>query len=359
MKFRTEIRVAPFERPIDYADPVLALGSCFADLLRERLTAAKFRVSGNFAGPLYNPLSIADAIQRAGSGHRYTTADLDRDAEGRYFCYDTATRFDNPEAAAVAARCNEADEALGEALRTARHLVVTFGTAWVYRLRTTGAVVANCHRRPAELFRRERLTVEEIVARWSALLEGPLQGCQLILTVSPIRHLGDGLEENALSKALLRVAVAEPAERHPRHARVHVRPLRVLALRRMQKVGRRIAELAERHPAAVRYFPAFEILTDDLRDYRFYADDLVHPSKQAAAYIWERFAEAAFTPETRALLAEVERLAAFCRHVPREAGSEADRRACAKQIERIERSGLARKIDLSHELAQLKARIGR
>ena len=169
MIFRTEIRVAPFERPIDYADPVLALGSCFADLLRERLAAAKFHVSGNFAGPLYNPLSIADAIQRAGSGHRYTTADLDRDAEGRYFCYDTATRFDNPEAAAVAARCNEADEALGEALRTARHLVVTFGTAWVYRLRTTGAVVANCHRRPAGLFRRERLTVEEIVARWSAL----------------------------------------------------------------------------------------------------------------------------------------------------------------------------------------------
>lgn len=326
MKFRTEIRVAPFERPIDYADPVLALGSCFADLLRERLAAAKFRVAGNFAGPLYNPLSIADAIQRAGSGHRYTPADLDRDAEGRYFCYDTATRFDDPDAATVADRCNEADEALGAALRTARHLVVTFGTAWVYRLRTTGAVVANCHRRPAGLFRRERLTVGEIVARWSALVEGPLQGRQLILTVSPIRHLGDGLEENALSKALLRVAAAE---------------------------------LAERHPAAVRYFPAFEILTDDLRDYRFYADDLVHPSAQAAAYIWERFAEAAFTPETRTLLAEVERLAAFCRHVPRDAGSEADRRACAEQIERIERSGLARKIDLSHELAQLKARIDR
>ncbi len=326
MKFRTELRVAPFGQPIGYADPILTLGSCFADELRKRLAEAKFRVAGNFAGPLFNPESIAAAILRAVDGTPYTSADLVRDDDGLYLCYDTATAFDDPDPAQVLARCNRAREELRAALDTARHLVVTFGTARVYRLCETGAVVANCHRRPAALFRRERLTVGAIVDRWSALLDGPLRGRQLILTVSPIRHLGDGLEENALSKAVLRVAAAE---------------------------------LAERHPNAVRYFPAYELLTDDLRDYRFYADDLVHPSPAAVDYILERFAEAAFTPDTRERLDTVRRLVAFCRHTPRRAGSEADRRACTATLAVLEAVQQREKIDFSPEIAQLKERISR
>lgn len=326
MKFRTELRVAPFERPIDPADPILALGSCFADELRTRLAEAKFRVSGNFAGPLFNPESIAAAILRAVDGTPYTADELLCDADGFRLSLDTATRFDDPDPARVVDRCDRAREELHDALAAARHLVVTFGTAWVYRLRETGAVAANCHRLPADRFRRERLSVSEIVERWSALIEGPLRGRQLILTVSPIRHLGDGLEANALSKAVLRVAAAE---------------------------------LAERHPAAVRYFPAFELLTDDLRDYRFYADDLAHPSAAAVDYIFERFAEAAFTPAARARLDTVRRLVAFCRHTPRRAGSEADRRACAETLAELERLQRTDGIDFTDEIARLEARTGR
>ena len=326
MKFRTEIIVSPLRRPIGYGDTLLTLGSCFADELRERLDAAKFRADGNFAGPLFNPESIAAALERAADGRRYTAADLCRNAEGDWFSFDTATHFDDPDPERVAERCNEALDALREALHAADRLVITFGTAWVYHLRTTGAVAANCHREPADRFRRERLTSEAIVARWSGLLEGLLRDKEIILTVSPIRHLGDGLEGNAVSKAVLRVAAAG---------------------------------LAERYPERVHYFPAFEILTDDLRDYRFYADDLVHPAPQAAAYIWERFAEAAFTAETRERIATVERLIAFCRHTPRRAGSEADRRACAGQLAELERLQAAWEIDFSHEIEQLKGRISR
>ncbi len=326
MKFRTELRVAPFDRPIGFDEQVLALGSCFADELRTRLAALKFRIAGNFAGPLFNPESIAAAIDRAAAEQPYTMTDLARDDEGMWFCYDTATRFDDPDPAQVVARCNAAQKALRETLAAARHVIVTFGTAQVYRLRETGAVVANCHRRPAALFRRERLGVDAIVERWSELLAGPLSGRRLILTVSPIRHIGDGLEANAVSKAVLRVAAAE---------------------------------LAERHPDTVRYFPASEILTDALRDYRFYADDLVHPAPQAVDYILERFAETAFTPETRRRAAEVERLVAFCRHTPRRAGSEADRRACAEQLAALERFEAESGIDFKEEIAQLKGRISR
>ena len=141
--------------------------------------------------------------------------------------------------------------------------MLTLGTAWVYE--RGGEVVANCHRQPAAQFTRRRLTVEEVTEALAAAIEGPLAGREIILTVSPVRHLGDGLAGNAASKATLRLSAEQLTERY----------------------------------ACVSYFPAYEILTDDLRDYRFYADDLVHPSPQAVAYIWEKFSTAALTPRHR------------------------------------------------------------
>ncbi len=319
MKFRTEITPRPLPRPIEYEEGLLMLGSCFADEMRQWLTSLKFHASGNFAGPLFNPESIAAAIETALSEQRLSPCDLHCSAEGRYFSYDTATAFDDTDAEAVAARCNEATRHLREALGEARHLFLTFGTAWVYRLRTTGKVVANCHKQPQTLFKRERLTVEEIVTRWSALLEGPLREMQVILTVSPIRHLGDGLEGNAVSKALLRLAAETLAERFEQ----------------------------------VHYFPAYELLTDDLRDYRYYADDLCHPSTQAIHYIRERFAEAAFTEQTLRRMAEVEKLLLCCAHRPHDDRTEAYRQMCRATIERMRATNL----DFSAEIALLEARL--
>lgn len=203
MKFRTELKIAPLGQPIDYADPVLLLGSCFAERMREKLSSLKFRASGNFCGPLFNPASVAATLRRAAEGRAVGADELHRGTDGLWFHYAAHTLVSDPDPQTVLDNCNAGQETLRKALTQARHVVITFGTAWVYRLCETGAVVANCHKQPAGLFSRERLTVAEIVADWSALLEGPLAGRQVILTVSPVRHLGDGLEGNCLSKSIL------------------------------------------------------------------------------------------------------------------------------------------------------------
>lgn len=182
--------------------------------------------------------------------------------------------------------------------------------------------MANCHKQPHDLFRRERLTVNQIVEPWAEFAKQHPDK-QFILTVSPIRHLGDGLEGNAVSKSILRLAVEQLAEQLPN----------------------------------VRYFPAYELLLDDLRDYRFYADDLCHPSRQAVEYIYEKFAEAAFTPETLELRGRLRALTAFAAHRPFDPSKEQYRNECLRHIERMEAEEQANNLDFSAEIALLKGRL--
>lgn len=239
MKFRTEIEISPLEHRIDHTTRVFSIGSCFAESVAGRLRRYKFRVSSNPTGVLYNPFSIADAL-----------------------------------------------EGLTEDVAAAEWVLITFGTAWVYEL--DGRVVANCGRRPAHLFTRRRLSVDEIVERFDALLGGVLAGRRVVFTLSPVRHLKDGAEENSLSKAILRLA---------------------------------IAELVDRHPDAV-YFPAWEIVNDDLRDYRFYGADMAHPSAEAVEYVWEKFAAAALDPCAMKLIPEIENILRATEHRPFNADSQ-------------------------------------
>jgi hypothetical protein len=236
MKFRTEIEIAPFERKIDHTRRGFSVGSCFAATIAGRLARYKFPLTSNPAGVLYNPFSIADLLE-------------------------------SPETQA--------------GLAAADYVLITFGTAWVFE--EGGRVVANCEKRPAHLFTRRRLSVGEIAERFDALMRGPLKNRQVIFTLSPVRHLKDGFEENSLSKATLRLA---------------------------------IAEITARHPETAGYFPAFEILTDDLRDYRFYGPDLAHPSDEAVEYIWEKFSAAAFGRETLKLLPQIEKIVRAAEHRP-------------------------------------------
>ena len=298
MKFRTEIEPPQLNLRIGYQNRILALGSCFATHIAERLAAAKFQVVRNPSGILFNPLSIAAAIRSYAASTPVTREELGFDGEVWYH-YDFHGDFSAPTPDEALRRMNTARQAGAEALRTSDRMLLTLGTAWVYE--HDGRVVANCHRRPATEFVRRRLSVAEIVETLAGLFEGPLAGKQILLTVSPVRHLGDGLAGNAVSKAALRLAVEELTARFPQ----------------------------------VDYFPAYEILTDDLRDYRFYADDLVHPSPQAIAYLWERFAEAALDDEARRLLPEVEAIVAAAAHRPRNPHGEAHRAFCRRQLERI------------------------
>lgn len=296
MKFRTEIEIAPLDVRFGYENRTLALGSCFASHIADRLARARFHVTANPTGILFNPLSIAAAVRAFGTEVR--REELQHDAE-RWFHFGFHGDFAAPTAEEALRRMNAARRAGAGALRAADRVILTLGTAWVYE--REGEVVANCHRHPAAEFTRRRLPVAEIVETLAALIEGPFAGKEVLLTVSPVRHLGDGLAGNAVSKATLRLAAEELAG------------------------GFR----------NVAYFPSYEILMDDLRDYRFYADDLVHPAPQAVEYVWERLVAAALTGEARKLQPAVEEIVAAAAHRPRDPQSRAHRDFCRRQLERI------------------------
>ena len=298
MKFRTEIEIAPLGTKIGYENRIQALGSCFAEHIAGRLAQAKFRVTANPSGILFNPLSIAAALRSYAGEKPVRHSELGFDGE-LWFHYGFHGSFSAPEADQALAAMNAARKSGAEALRAADRIVLTFGTAWVYE--HDGAVVANCHRRPAAEFTRRRLGVDEIVTAFADLMAGPLGGREVILTVSPVRHLGDSLAGNAVSKAALRLAAEELAERFP----------------------------------DVHYFPAYEILNDDLRDYRFYADDLVHPSPQAVEYVWEKFSATVLSEQARRLLPDVRHIVVAAAHRPRNPQSATYREFCRRRLEEI------------------------
>lgn len=321
MKFRTEIKIPPFDRPITYRDRIFSIGSCFADEVGRRLARAKFRIVCNPAGALFNPASILSVLTRALDERPYTSANLHRNGQGEWFLFDLPTRFTDPDAERLLTAVGALQAEIKQAFEAADRVIITFGTAWVYRLSASGEIIANCHKQPQSLFRRERLTIEQIVTTWRALI-AQYPAKEFLFTVSPIRHLGDGLEGNSVSKAILRLACEELAT-----------------------------------CTNVRYFPAFEILTDDLRDYRFYADDLCHPSRQAVDYITECLFAAALSPESRRLADEVAPLVDFTEHRPLRPDSESYRAQCRRTIERMKLLMEGEKIDFSEEIHRLEGNL--
>lgn len=257
MKLQTIVDIAPSNRKIGYEDSILMIGSCFADSIGEQMVQRNLRVTCNPFGTLYNPLSIAQAL---------TMTDMPELIEHDGLWHSMAhhgsfSRADRNEAEQV---IRASIETMQKALREATVVIVTFGTAWVYEWKGE-RVVGNCHKLPESNFTRRRLTAEEIVAAWKPLLER-YGDKHWVFTVSPIRHIKDGLHENQLSKATLLHAV--------------------------EKLTGEAGLTAD-------YFASFEIMLDELRDYRFYADDLVHPSSLAVNYIWERFVDTFCTPQTK------------------------------------------------------------
>lgn len=299
MKFRTEISIAPLEVGLSHASRIFALGSCFAERVSERLRRSKFSIVSNPLGVLFNPLSIANAIERLDATRTFAVCDIKAGKES-FFSYDAHSSFDGTTHTEAFANLNRAVAQGAKALKEADWVLLTFGTAWVYE--KEGKVVANCHKQPASEFVRRRLSVAEIVERYTLLLEGSLRDKEVIFTVSPVRHLGDGLDGNGASKATLRLA---------------------------------IEELCERYDNA-HYFPSFEILIDDLRDYRYYGDDMVHPSTMAVEYVWERFCRYALSAEAQELLPKIEQIVAASEHRPLNPDSEAHRLFCRKMIASIE-----------------------
>ncbi|MDR3309213.1 MAG: GSCFA domain-containing protein [Tannerella sp.] len=276
IKYSTVVDVEKSPYKIGYSDRMMFVGSCFADNIGAKMRECRFNVEVNPFGAMYNPASVAAACRMMSQAEPrvFTEKDLRRH-DGLFHSFLHHGRFSD----ASAERCLEG---INAALRTAvegfgklSYLLITFGTADVYRLKNGGETVANCHKIPASEFVGERLTVEEIVGEWSALIEGLREGLKIVFSVSPVRHLKDGAHLNRISKAILLLA---------------------------------IQEIVGRFPDRTSYFPAYEIMMDELRDYRFYADDMLHPTAVAVDYVWERFCESYMSDETKAIIKEVEEI---------------------------------------------------
>lgn len=264
MKLYTSVDIAPSPKRIAYNDKILLLGSCFADNIGTKFGEYYFQTTVNPYGTLYNPASIAKAISGIGNG----VSDIGIvEHNGLWHSLSHHGSFSRADKEDLVRACEQSRVQLREALQRASTMIITFGTAWVYEYEDK--VVANCHKLPANRFVRRRMTVDEIVEIWQPILAA-MPDKHWIFTISPIRHVKDGLHENQISKAIL-----------------------------LQAVDRLTAKQLDSPIGGLSYFPSYEIMLDELRDYRFYADDMVHPSQVAVDYIWQRFVDTYMTADTQ------------------------------------------------------------
>lgn len=277
------VAVEPMAFRLDVGDGIVSLGSCFADEVAARLADSGFGVEQNPFGTLYNPASVAAALERLIDDREVTTADLVQH-EGLWHSWHHHGSFSHPTADECLAECNTRIHRAHVALQNAKLLIITFGTAWVYE--HEGRVVANCHKLPQQCFVRRRMSVGEVVALWQPLLEKLItyhSSLTTLFTVSPIRHMADGAHGNQLSKATLLMAVDQ---------------------------------LITHRSSLITYFPAYEIVLDELRDYRFFGADMTHPTPLAADIVLDRFEQATMSPATRQMTHNNRKAAKYQRHTP-------------------------------------------
>ncbi|MCB8963580.1 MAG: GSCFA domain-containing protein [Bacteroidales bacterium] len=285
MKLRTEVEAPKYPFSIGFNTSTLFVGSCFTENVGAIMRENKMPVLVNPFGVVYNPFSIDKSLQSLVENRKYSETDL-QFRNGLWFSYDHHTRFSSVSREECLLRINNA---VGEGHRFMlglSNLVVTFGTARVYRLKSSGQVVVNCHKVPAKEFDHQLMSVDEIVAIWSnriAELLAMNSALRIIFTVSPIRHWKDGAEGNQVSKSTLIVAV---------HTLVRMFPDNAF------------------------YFPSYEIMMDDLRDYRFYDTDMLHPSPMAIEYIWAKFAKSFIDKESEGLIAQIRKIVQAAGHRP-------------------------------------------
>ncbi|MBA9079001.1 MULTISPECIES: GSCFA domain-containing protein [Rufibacter] len=258
MQFRTEIHIPPAPIRFSRTKGIFTIGSCFAEVIGRKLRLVKANAQVNPFGTIFNPLSAHKLIRAAVTGDTAGLADGLVERQGLWFHHDFHSSYRHAEPEGLLQMLREALQEAGHFLKQAQALLLTWGTAYVYERNDNGTLVANCHKVPQRSFSRRLLTLEEITQDARQTLQLLQEHCptlQVILTVSPVRHVKDTLVLNNVSKSILRLAAHLAQEQHP----------------------------------MISYFPAYELLLDDLRDYRFYGADLIHPSEMAETYIWEKF----------------------------------------------------------------------
>lgn len=294
MKLITEVSFPQYSFRLDHQMPLLLMGSCFTENIGRQLDRYLFPVCINPFGVTYNPLSVKRGLEALMSNKAYVREDLNFH-DDLWFSFDHYTGFSSPDPDEILGNINRALDSAKEVLKHANVLILTWGTSWVYCYNKTGQLVCNCHKIPAKEFTRRRLAPGEIVAAYETLFASLFEfnrELKILYTVSPVRHWKDGAHGNQLSKAALLLA------------------------------GEKLQEL---YPDRLFYFPSYEIVMDELRDYRFYADDMLHTSDQATAYIWEKFLQVLVSEASAGIIRDLEPILKMLEHRPMKTDSSAHR----------------------------------
>ena len=283
MEFRLAFTPKVFSKQINHQEKLLLIGSCFTENMGSKLKQLKFEVLENPNGILFNPVSIVKSVDSYIENKQYTEADLFYQNES-WNSWEHHSRFSHPDKYKCLQLINQSQQAAQQFLRTANWVLITVGSAFVYELENN-EVVANCHKVPTDKFNKKLLTPAEIVASFKTLLDKVFTfnpEVKIIFTISPVRHLRDGFVENNRSKAAL-----------------------IQAIHQLTDADERLF-----------YFPAYELVIDDLRDYRFYAEDMVHPNYAATNYVWEKFIATCIDDQSKELMKEINIINAAKNHKP-------------------------------------------
>lgn len=308
MKFRFEFDIKKLSRPITHKDKLFLIGSCFTENIGEKLKKYKFSVLENPNGILFNPVSVAEALTSYIDNTHLSEADLFELNEG-WHSWKHHSRFSGLTAEEALTRINNSTKVANEYLKECDYLFITLGSSWVYTLTEkainakTGSVAANNHKAPADWFHRRLMTPEEVLQTLDNVLYRLFHfntRLNIIFTISPVRHLREGVVENNRSKAVLIQAVHHLVDKFDR----------------------------------LYYFPAYELVIDDLRDYRFYAEDLVHPNYFATQYVWEKFVESCVDEQAQALMEDIHSINLAHQHKPFNEQSAAHRQFKLKYLEK-------------------------
>jgi lysophospholipase L1-like esterase len=301
--YKTTLKPDKYDFNISHQSKLMFFGSCFTENIGNKLLENKFNVIINPFGILYNPISIANSIKYIINKKEFIKDDFFY-SNGLWNSFDFHSRFSEIEPNAMIKKINDDVNSANVFLKDLNVLFITFGTSWIYNLNETNKTVANCHKLPSALFNKKILNIEEIYKVYFDLiseLRTYNKNLKIIFTISPVRHLKDGFKENNLSKSILRVATEQLINQFDNCF----------------------------------YFPAFELMTDDLRDYRFYNDDLIHPSESAVNYIFYFFAHSFFNEHTFETYNSIKNIVKSLKHKPFNTFSEDYFTFIAKLNERI------------------------
>ncbi len=321
--FRTEIDIPLSEHKISLSTPLISLGSCFADIIGGKLKSNKFNILSNPFGVIYNPISVFSLLETSVRKEDLPPSTYLENQEIHYnYCFHSdisaLTRTD------LERKASFAFHQVHQQLLKAKWIIITLGTAFVFRRKDNHEIVANCHKIPDSFFSREMLEPEEILNRFEKtyqMLSESNPGLRFIFTVSPVRHLRDTLPQNAVSKSILRYVCDKLVKTYDN----------------------------------VDYFPSFELLLDDLRDYRFYASDMVHPNDVSENYIWEKFTTRYLDDNANSFLKDWDKLSRAVYHRPFYPESSAHQTFLVKTLKKLKQ--LNEQIDVSEEIKVVEQQI--